>query len=210
MNRFIAITGGIGSGKSTVSRCLTTLGYPVYDCDSQAKTLMDSNPETISRIASEVCSEAVTDGKINRTVLASAVFADIKKLHRLNEIVHGSVRADIRRWRESHSQYPVLFLETAILMESNLHLQVDEVWHVDAPESTRLQRACLRDNVPAEAVRARMRRQRIVSQDDLNVPLRIIDNEGSKPLLPQIQQLLSQIPGALPAPGLWTSSEKQP
>ena len=110
MNRFIAITGGIGSGKSTVSRCLTTLGYPVYDCDSQAKTLMDSNPEIISRIASEVCSEAVTDGKINRTVLASAVFADIKKLHRLNEIVHGSVRADIRRWRESHSQYPVLFL----------------------------------------------------------------------------------------------------
>ena len=91
-------------------------------------------------------------------------------------------------------------------------LRADNVrtYTTTAQGSTRLQRACLRDNVPAEAVRARMRRQRIVSQDDLNVPLRIIDNEGSKPLLPQIQQLLSQIPGALPAPGLWTSSEKQP
>lgn len=204
MTPLIAITGGIGSGKSAVCRCLAARGLNVYDCDSRAKALMDADPAIHRRLKEEISPDTVTDRGIDRPRLASIVFADTEKLSRLNAIVHGSVTSDIRKWRGRHEGEPALFVETAILLESNLHLEVDGVWLVDASEETRLRRACLRDSAAESHIRARMARQRRVGQSDIPVRLDIIDNDGKKPLIPQIDTLLRRM-GLSPStlPGQW-------
>lgn len=188
----IAIAGGIGSGKTTVSRILSSIGLMVYDCDSRAKRLMDSDTEIRRRLADEISPRVVNEGKIDRSLLASIVFADQNKLTTLNSIVHSAVIADLHRWADRNSREPLLFVETAILIESRLHLHVDEVWLVDAPADVRLVRAAGRDNASEEAIRARMENQIQVTEALLEgTPLRIIENDGVAPLLPQIFHLLA-------------------
>ena len=189
----VAITGGIGSGKSAVCRCLTAMGLPVYDCDNRARAIMDADVEIHRRIADEISPEVISDGYIDRKRLASVVFSDPEKLSRLNGIVHGAVRDDIRRWKSLHAHHPVLFIETAILLESNLHRLVDCVWVVTARREVRLARACCRDNAQPEAIAARMDRQRIPARTDVDLPLYEIDNNGPTPLLPRIFVLLADI-----------------
>lgn len=191
MTPLIAITGGIGSGKSAVCHCLESLGFRVYDCDSRAKLLMDRSSEIHQRLAKEIAPEVVSGDVIDRKRLASIVFADAEKLCRLNVIVHHHVADDIHRWRERHQSEPLLFVETAILLESGLQNAVDEVWKVDASQEVRLERASRRDSAPKEAILARMQRQRDVAAADLAIPLRIINNDGPAPILPQIFSLLA-------------------
>lgn len=201
MSQIIAITGGIGSGKSTVCRILTILGLKVYDCDSRAKLLMESDPEILDRIAREVDADAVNkegDTRIDRRHLASVVFANPDKLLKLNSIVHGAVHADIDRWVARNASEPVLFVETAILLESNLDKKVHAVWKVDAPEKVRVARASLRDNASPKAIAARMKAQRDIAAEDLDIPLEIIVNDGVRPVLPRVFQLLESC-GVTPA-----------
>lgn len=192
MTPLIAITGGIGSGKSAVCRCLSTWGLPIYDCDSQAKRLMDDSPEIHRLLREKISPGTVVNGVIDRRRLADIVFSDPDSLKRLNTIVHGVVIEDIRHWRDKNESghHPLLFIETAILLESNLHKEVDEVWLVEAPVGTRLRRACQRDSSTEKAILSRMRRQRPVTAGDLSVPMRVIDNDGYHPIIPQLLQLL--------------------
>lgn len=205
MTPLIAITGGIGSGKSAVCRCLSAWGLKVYDCDSRARRLMDSDPAIHRRLCEEISPDTVKNGIIDRPRLAEIVFSDPSKLARLNAITHRRVTEDLRRWRETNSSSsPVLFVETAILLESRLHDEVDQIWLVDAPEETRLARACLRDSATPDQIMARMRRQRRVRHEDVSVPLHTIDNSGNTPLLPRLTELLADLgihPSSLP--GQW-------
>lgn len=188
----VAITGGIGSGKSAVCRILAGIGMEVYDCDSRAKLLMDSDPEIHARLREEISPEVVSaEGVIDRPKLASIVFGNPDKLAVLNAITHGKVRDDIRRWRGRLASQPVVFVETAILLESNLHLEADAVWLVDADDEIRLQRACRRDSASPERIRSRMASQTRVTADRLPCPLHIIDNNGTVPLLPALFRLLA-------------------
>lgn len=185
--KLIAISGGIGSGKSVVAAMLRAMGHEVYDCDSRAKKIMDSDSAIISRIASEVCAEAVVCGSIDRRRLAEVVFSDAHALSRLNSIVHGAVRSDIARWASDRS---LAFVETAILYQSGLDRMVSEVWQVIAPLSLRLGRAMRRDNASEQAVRAR------IATQDSHIPVRVhpcvreIVNDEVEPLLPQLLSLL--------------------
>ncbi len=115
MKRIIAITGGIGSGKSVVSHTLRCLGYPVYDCDSEARILMDNDSDIRQRISAEISAEAINaDGTINRQKLSAIIFSDTGKLRQLNSIVHGAVRNLFVQWSLSSNEQ-TLFVETAIL-----------------------------------------------------------------------------------------------
>lgn len=185
-NRIIAITGGIGAGKSVVSRILATLGYTVYDCDSRAKTLMDSSDAIKSRIAAEIAAEAVVDGIIRRDVLAAIVFSDPALLQRLNDIVHRHVRHDIAL---ESNRTPLLFIETAILYESGLDRMVDSVWEVTAPEEIRVSRIVSRNGCSAAEARARIESQRR-SSDRCHHSVHTIVNDGIEPLLPRVLELL--------------------
>ena len=145
MPKVICISGGIGSGKSVVSRMLRAMGYPVYDTDTEAKRIMDEDTRIIQAISEQITPECITDGAIHRPTLASVVFSDPEKLAVLNTIVHSAVRADLAEWIAAHASEDKIFVETAILYQSGLDRMVDEVWEVTAPEEVRIARGMTRD-----------------------------------------------------------------
>ena len=138
--KLIAITGGIGSGKSVVSTILRKLGYAVYDCDSRAKLLMATSADIKQELSEAFGADVIsTDGTICAPRLAAKVFGDNEALMRLNGIVHPRVKQDILRWAEGIASSNGdccecrVFVETAILHESGLDAIVDEEWQVTAP-----------------------------------------------------------------------------
>lgn len=189
----IAVSGGIGSGKSVVCKILRTLNNRVYDCDSRARTLMDSNKAMIEILSLEF-GDIILDceGNINRPELAKIVFADAEKLRRLNEIVHGEVRDDLNKWFElcNKEGCEKAFVETAILYQSGLDRMVDEVWEVEAPERVRIERVTKRNTISVEEVESRIRAQQAHVVENPHPHTVIVINDGVMPLLPQIESLL--------------------
>ncbi len=188
----IAVSGGIGSGKSVVCRVLRALGFSVYDCDTRAKALMDGDDEIKRRIACEIHPEAVTgDNKIDRARLSRIVFSDGAKLDSLNRIVHAAVRSDLRAWTETKKER-LLFVETAILYQSGIDSMVDAVWEVTAPERIRVNRVMQRNGLCEADVISRMRAQAY----EPAVPhahVSRITNDNRQSVLLQIDSLLASV-----------------
>lgn len=190
-NRIIGITGGIGAGKSMVSRILSLRGYTVYDCDSKAKLLMTRMP--LSAKLRQLISDDLfaPDGSLNRTLMAERIFSDEKLLKRVNEAVHAAVRDDIRECASEACKDSLFFVESAILATSQLHRFTDEVWLVEAPLEIRLQRA-LNRNPEAKVVdiekriKAQEKETELLNKDSLS----IIDNSGTDSVLLQVEHLL--------------------
>ena len=129
----VGITGGIGSGKSTVCRLFAACGAPVYDSDTQAKRLMEEDGPLRRRLAARFGEEVYAGGRLNRKLLAGRVFSDPAELSALNALVHPAVMEDFERWcgRQSGADYVVL--ESAILFEAGLEGYVDRTIAVTAP-----------------------------------------------------------------------------
>lgn len=189
MKKRIAIIGGIGSGKSVVSQILRVMGFPVYDCDAEAKRLMDNSQKIKSRIVDAFGEESLLNGQLNRPYLATMVFGHPENLKKLNGIVHPEVHADFEQW-VSECNADAVFVETAILFESGMDALIDEIWLVDAPEDIRVARVVKRNGLPVEQVQARIRSQKIIAETRL--PLFRIDNSGKVSLLPQIDELIAK------------------
>lgn len=187
--RLIAITGGIGSGKSIISDILRAMGHKVYDCDTRAKALMDTDESIKNDLINLISIDAVrSDRTIDRKLLSEIVFNDPDALSRLNSIVHKAVRADLRRWRDTSSDKTV-WVETAILYASRLDREVDEVWEVTAPTELRVQRVMKRNSMSREQVLARISSQSTTAAQ-LHPLTKSIVNDGVEPVLPQILSLL--------------------
>ena len=155
----IAITGGIGSGKTFVSNLLKERGIPIYNSDDEAKRLMVSD-EGIRRDLMALLGEDVYQGDaLNKSLLASYLFAEAGNAARINAIVHPRVRADFSRWLAEHQDVEVAGLECAILYEAGFENTVDKVVMVYAPESLRIERAMKRDNATESQIRARIAAQ---------------------------------------------------
>ena len=190
----IGITGGIGSGKSTVCLIFDLFGIPVYNSDLRAKDLMNSNPNLIQSIQSNFGTEVYVDGNVNSTVLARKVFSDPDALKQLNALVHPIVSRDFDEWRDQYEER-IIVKEAAILIESGAYKQCERVIVVEAPEDLRIKRVKERDGVPEEEVKARIRNQ--MSEAERRVYANyIIDNSGAEMLIPQVQQLLDSLKGA--------------
>ncbi len=192
--QLIAISGGIGSGKSVVSRILAAMGYAVYDCDSRAKTLMDSDGSIKKALTCSIHPQAVSpEGIIDRKIIAETVFTDSGKLSALNRIVHGAVKSDLCSWAGSISrkQHTRAFVETAILYESGLDAFVDEVWRIEAPRKIRIERVKARSGWPEHQITARMDAQDSYVPANPHNNVKVIINDGLTPVLPRIEALLS-------------------
>lgn len=186
-----AITGGIGSGKSVVSKILAVMGYPVYDCDSRAKQLMDRDEEIKKALCNEIHADCVrADGSINRERLSEIVFRDAEALGRLNAIVHAAVRSDLKKWCQTNFSSERLFVETAILYQSGLDAMVDEVWSIDAPTELRIERVMARNSFSRQQVEARIASQDSYIPGSLHPQIVRIINDGCIPVLPQIEKIL--------------------
>lgn len=187
----IGISGGIGTGKSVVSRILRLRGEYVYDCDFEAKRLMDSSKEILSalhdRYGDEICHP---DGPICRPALAKRIFGNDEERLWLNSLVHSRVYADVSAWHDTLLTSGPLrrcFVESAILASSGLIRLCDEVWIVTAPEDVRISRIRGRDSLSDDAIRSRILAQK--EEDNLilasGLPVRIIDNSPLNPILPK-------------------------
>lgn len=154
----VGITGGIGSGKSTVCAMLEEMGVAVYNSDARAKELMTTSATLREAIVARFGAECYTSEGPNRGYLAERVFGDAAELAALNSLVHPVVMADFETWAESQ-QGSYVVLESAILFEAGLEQRVDVAIAVLSPEELRIERAMRRDGATREQVVARIRRQ---------------------------------------------------
>ena len=188
----IGVTGGIGSGKSVVSRLLRLMDVPVYDCDSEAKRLMCESLVIREALIGAVGSDVYdTAGRLDRAYLASYMFGNAERVAMVNRIVHPVVRADFKEWAQRTGR-SIVAVESAILFEAGMEADVDAVWVVSAPEDVRLQRAVRRDDSNEEAVRNRMRSQ-LNELEYLERADSVVYNDGRHSLIRQVRCLLYEI-----------------
>ncbi|MBR5822026.1 MAG: dephospho-CoA kinase [Alistipes sp.] len=154
----VGITGGIGSGKSTVCRMLAERGVALYDADSRAKELMSTSEALRNALIENFGAETFNAEGLNRAYLAARVFNDAEQLRLLNSLVHPAVIADFEAWAEEQNGQYVVF-ESAILFEAGLENRVDVVVAVMTPESLRVERVMARDGHSKEQVMARIKNQ---------------------------------------------------
>ncbi|RZK10998.1 MAG: dephospho-CoA kinase [Flavobacterium sp.] len=158
MTKIIGLTGGIGSGKTTVARHFEKLGVPVYIADTEAKNIMDF-PETIHSIKNEFGDIIFEDGILLREKLAKIVFDNPEKLQKLNGIIHPLVKKHFQEWIESNEASNFVIKETAILFESGSYIDCDKIIAVVAPLDVRIKRVLERDDSDYESVMKRVRNQ---------------------------------------------------
>lgn len=156
--KIIGITGGIGSGKSTICKVFESLGIPVFNADEVAKSIYDVDAETFSRVREVFGDEVITNGKVNRTELAKRVFDHRDELAKLNAIVHPLVRKHFKEWMSKQTA-PYVLREAAILIESGSHVDCDKIILVSAEEETRIQRVMQRNKISEQEVRSRIANQ---------------------------------------------------
>lgn len=186
----IAITGGIGAGKSVVSTILKVAGYGVYDCDQRAKMLMNSDPRIKQALTDSFSSEIYSNGILNRQMLSDIIFNNKEALHLVNSIVHPVVRDDITKWAAQQSTMPS-FIETAILKEGGLDSMVQEVWSVTAPIETRIERVVKRNDISRDKVIERINNQQELGDCNGKRVVSIV-NDNTTPLLPQVVEAISK------------------
>lgn len=188
----IGITGGIGSGKSVISRILKIMHYPVYDSDYWAKFLMNNDKTIYKALTDKFGPETYSSEGINRPFLAQLIFNNKENLTFVNSIVHPAVGNHFLQWAEEQ-QSSIVFIESAILFSSGLNKIINKTIYVDAPQEIRLQRAILRDNATTEAISARIKNQINGDEYARTHSDYIINNDNTSLLIPQIISILQNL-----------------
>lgn len=188
MTKIIGLTGGIGSGKTTIANHFKSLGIPIYIADEEAKKLMQSD-EIVKAIKETFGADLFENDILNRGKLAEAVFNDPDKLKQLNAIVHPAVKKHFKQWILEHNEFPAVIYEAAILFESGSYKDFDTIITVTAPIETRIQRVIARDNTSREQVLKRIEAQwtdeQRISKSDF-----VIENESIEKSLIEIEKIL--------------------
>lgn len=158
MTKIIGLTGGIGSGKTTIANYFKSLGIPVYIADDEAKRLLDDSK--IQQKIIEVFGENIIENnKVVREKLAAVVFQNPEKLNALNAIIHPAVKEHFVNWLSQHQENPIIIKEAAILFESGTYKDCDKIITVVTPLETRIKRVISRDETTKEAVLNRVKNQ---------------------------------------------------
>lgn len=186
------VTGGIGSGKSTVCAILQNMGFPVFYADTESKLLCDTDKLLKQELQHAFGNSIYTSsGLLNRQAFASIIFSDNEKLQIANQIIHPAVRKAFQNW-VSKQKSIIVCIESAILLQSELQYAVDKVLLVTANENIRLRRVMMRDSVTEKQVRDRMGKQQF---DEITMKKAhyIIVNDNNELLIPQIEQFVTEI-----------------
>lgn len=188
----IGVTGGIGSGKSYICRIISSLGFPAYNCDAEAKKLMNTNKHIINSLKQLIGENSYdSEGNLNKPIIAQFLFANEENAHKINSVVHPVVKEDFRSWASAQNA-DLIFMESAILFESGFNDVVDNVITITAPPETRIERTIRRDNTTREQVIARMNQQ---MQDEERVRLSdyIICNNTNDNVEQQIKTIIETL-----------------
>ena len=189
----VGITGGIGSGKTTVARIFEVLGIPVYYADDAARRIMNEDETLKQQVIKNFGENSYVEGKLNREYLASIVFQDKKKLAVLNALVHPATIRNSNLWMKKQTT-PYAIREAALIFESGVQGQLDYVIGVSAPVELRIERSMQRDRITRAQVLERMDRQ--INE---TIKMRLCDfvvvNDGQKALIPQVMKLHEKLSG---------------
>ncbi len=188
----VGITGGIGSGKSTVCKIFAALGVPVFHADIEAGKLYRQK-DIIRTVTGKFGKDMLdSSGGINKKILSDIVFNDPVALAFLNSVIHPAVREVYQKWLQGHSNRSYTIYEAAILMESGYYKHNDLNIVVTAPEDLRIRRVVKRDQVTDEDVRNRIKNQwddeQRISRTDF-----VITNDGNSPVIPQVLKIHQDI-----------------
>ena len=187
----VGLTGGIGSGKTTVAKLFKELGVPVYNSDLRAKKLMKNSGEIRTAVIDLLGKDSYVLERLNKKYIADKVFSNKELLQKLNAIVHPAVRNDFLRWVKS-KKTPYVIQEAAILFENSSYSNFDKIILVKAPKKVRLERILERDNGSKEEILARMENQ---WDDSEKIPLSdyIIENIDLDQTKLQVEQIHHQL-----------------
>ncbi len=183
----VGLTGGIGSGKSTVARILETLGIPVYYADDAAKLIMNTDLGLKKEIQAHFGEAAYTGGQLDRKYLADIVFNDRDKLSLLNSLIHPVTIRHSEKWFRRQSA-PYAVREAALLFESGASENLDFIIGVYAPKQLRLQRVIKRDGLSADEIQKRMSRQ-INEEMKMKLCDAVIRNDEQQLVIPQVMEI---------------------
>jgi len=183
----VGITGGMGSGKSTVARVFEVLGIPVYYADDAAKRLMNEDESLKEQLQQLFGEETYAGGTLNRKYLSSLVFNNEEKLILLNSIVHPITLRDAESWMQQQNS-PYAIKEAALIFESGAQKQLDYVIGVHAPAPLRIQRVIKRDHITREEVKARMEKQ-IDEAIKMRLCDYVITNDEQELVIPQVLKI---------------------
>ncbi|MDR2949163.1 MAG: dephospho-CoA kinase [Prevotella sp.] len=188
----LGITGGIGSGKSTVSEIFSLCNVPVYIADIESKKLVVSSPVIREKLIQLFGEELYANGVLNKALLASHIFNDKNKLETVNTIIHPEVGNDFNKWIKNHSQYPIVAHEAAILFESGFDKMMDKIVMVYTPLEIRIQRTMLRDNISREKVLERIQNQ-MPDEEKAKLSDFVIVNDNTISLIEQVTSIIKQL-----------------
>lgn len=190
----VGITGGIGSGKSTISKIFEVLGIPVYYADAAAKRLMNEDEVLKAAIINHFGAAVYPNGQLDRKYLASQVFNNKENLDLLNSLVHPLTISDGEAWMQRQTT-PYAMKEAALIFESGMQNQFDYVIGVYAPAVLRIQRAMHRDNISEAEVLARMNKQ---MDEDAKIKRCdfVITNDEQQAVIPQVMALHEKLSGS--------------
>jgi dephospho-CoA kinase len=186
----IGITGGIGVGKSTVSKIFSVLGVPTYDADSRAKAVMTTDGILVESIKKEFGTLSFNiHGELNREYLATAVFGDEQKLKKLNALVHPRVAVDYENWLKEQSGTPYVLKEAALLIESESYKTLDALILVTAPEQVRIERVLIRDKHRSTEQIKEIIKNQLSEAEKLKLADFTVNNNGTHSLIEQVLKL---------------------
>jgi len=190
--KVIGLTGGIGSGKSTVSRLFEIMGIPVYIADTESKRLTESSPVIRRKLTERFGANLYTESQLNKPLLASLIFKNADNRNYVNSVIHPVVKSDFEQWKALHNRFPVLVIEAAILFESGFAGLVDVRVTVTAPEELRIRRVELREGWSRESIVARIQSQ-LPEEEKIRRSDCVIYNDDKQALIPQIERLMEEI-----------------
>ena len=196
--KVVGLTGGIGSGKSTVSRLFDLMGFPVYIADTESKRITESSPVIMEKLTKKFGQDLYSDGKLNKALLASLIFENEENRLFVNSVIHPEVRIDFAQWKEQHAQSPFLVIESAILFETGLYKTVDVSLTVAAPEELRIRRVEQRDGFSRESIISRIRSQ-FPEEEKIRRSDYVIYNDGKKALIPQVEKIIEILQSLIPS-----------
>jgi dephospho-CoA kinase len=191
MTLTVGITGGIGSGKSTVCKIFKLLGIPVFEADLVAREIMNGNPKVIAELTNWFGHEIYTNGALNRKKLAAVIFENEEWLRKVNALVHPLVRETFINWTSSQTG-PYIIYEAAILFESGFYQLMNLNILVTAPEQLRIERVVTRDHLTAGQVIDRMARQ-WTDDEKRKLASAEIANDNTTLIIPQIVEIDKKI-----------------
>jgi dephospho-CoA kinase len=189
----VGITGGIGSGKSLVSRIFMCLGAPVYDADTRAKMLMSTDAELAGSIKKEFGPLSYRpDGTLDRIYLGKVTFGKSDRLEKLNNLVHPRVADDYQQWLKGHSEFPYVLREAALLYEAGSFKSIDKMIVVSAPENLKIKRVLARDKQRSRDEVKKIMSSQWPDEEKLKRADFIIYNDNQHLVIPQVLMLHNQ------------------